>query len=113
MINLFDASNKRILPTAALKFPVGKDIKAGMKKFNCNYAIPFSCHHQYQRRDSFWANKYVTPINLMNEGFKQDNEYKLLPAFQKITFKEGIFITKSIDPEPLKFMNQFMNRIWR
>ena len=104
MINLFDSSNKRILPTAALKFPVGKDIKAGMKKFNCNFAIPFSCHHQYQRRDSFWANKFVTPLKLMNEGFNEDNEYKLLPAFQKITFKQGIFIAKNINPEPLKII---------
>ena len=91
MINLFDNKNNRIPPSASLKFPVGKDIKNGMKKFNCNIAIPFSCHHQYQRRDSFWANDFVTPIDLMKEGFNEDNEYKLLPAFQKVIFKGGKF----------------------
>ena len=104
MINLFDANNHRILPAAALKFPVGKDIQAGMKKFNCNIAIPFSCHHQYQRRDSFWANNYVTPIDLMSEGFNEDNEYKLLQAFQKVTLKDSNFFAENINPSAIKIL---------
>ena len=101
MINLFDNKNNRIPPSASLKFPVGKDIKNGMKNFNCNISMPFSCHHQYQRRDSFWANDFVTPIDLMKEGFNEDNKYKLLPAFQKIMFKGGKFFPNNLNPERL------------
>ena len=57
MINIFDKNGNRIAPAAANKFPVGKDINACMKKFKCNIAIPFSSFHQYQRRDSWWANE--------------------------------------------------------
>lgn len=102
MINLFDSEGKRIEPIAAKKFPVGRNIKAGMKRLNANIAIPFSSHHQYQRRDSFWANKYVTPLSLLNEGFVQDLNYKLLPAFQKIILKDGTYFAENINPEKLE-----------
>ena len=101
MINLFNKAGNRISPLAANKFPVGRDIKTGMKKFNCNIAIPFSCHHQYQRRDSFWANKYVTPLSFMSEGFVQDTNHILLPAFQDIELSEGGFHNKDINPQKI------------
>ena len=102
MINLFDSYGERIKPVAQNKFPVGRDIKAGMKRFNSNVAIPFSCHHQYQRRDSFWANKYVTPVDKMCEGFINDKDHLLLPAFQEILLKDGNFMAKDINPEILR-----------
>ena len=101
MINLFDTKGNRILPRAAQKFPVGRDIKAGMKKFNSNIAIPFSNLHQYQRRDSFWANEYVTPLSLISEGFTSDDEHLLLPAFQEVELKDGTFLANDIKPEKL------------
>ena len=101
MINLFNQNGKRILPLAANKFPVGRDIKEGMKRFNCNISIPFSCHHQYQRRDSYWANKYVTPLNLMSEGFVEDYKHILLPAFQDIELSQGTFLNRDINPKEI------------
>ena len=99
MINLFDKYWERIPPAAARKFPVGRDIKSGMKRFNCNVAIPFSCHHQYQRRDSVWANKFVTPVELMSQGFTQDKQHTLLPAFQNIELKDNKFLASDLNPE--------------
>ena len=101
MINLFDGEGKRIPPAAARKFPVGRDIKSGMKRFNCNVAIPFSCHHQYQRRDSFWANDFVTPVELMSQGFKNDKQYTLLPAFQNIELKDNKYFATDLNPEKI------------
>ena len=101
MINLFNENGERIPPAAARKFPVGKDIKSGMKRFNCNVAIPFSCHHQYQRRDSFWANNFVTPVELMSQGFNNDKQYKLLPAFQNIELKDNKFLATDLNPDKL------------
>lgn len=101
MINLFDGDGKRIPPAAAKKFPVGRDIRSGMKRFNCNVAIPFSCHHQYQRRDSFWANKFVTPVELMSQGFTNNKEFILLPAFQNIELKDNKFFANDLNPEKI------------
>ena len=101
MINLFNENGERIPPTAARKFPVGKDIKSGMKRFNCNVAIPFSCHHQYQRRDSFWANNFVTPVELMSQGFNDEKQYKLLPPFQNVELKDNKFLATDLNPDKL------------
>ena len=72
MINFFNKRGERILPNAAKKNPVGKDIFESMSKLNANIAIPFSSFHQYQRRDSFWANKYTTPISDYALGFPEN-----------------------------------------
>jgi len=104
MINLFDTEGKRIEPRAAKKFPVGRDIKSGMKKFNSNIAIPFSFLHQYQRRDSFWANQYVTPLSLVAEDFSGDDDHILLPAFQEVELRDGTFSAYSINPEKLEII---------
>ena len=104
MINLFDSKGDRIPPKAAKKFPVGRDIKAGMKRFNANIAIPFSNLHQYQRRDSFWANDYVTPLNLMGQGFSSDKNHILLPPFQEVEMKDGTFLANDIKPEKLEII---------
>ena len=104
MINLFNEKGTRIEPLAAKKFPVGRDIKSGLKKFNANIAIPFSCFHQYQRRDSYWANKYATPAQMMSEGFIEEEDYILLPAFQVVELKKGTFISRNINPEKLEII---------
>ena len=105
MINMFDENGCRILPQAAKKFPVGKDFSARMKKFNCNIAVPFSSFHQYQRRDSWWANEYTTPISAYSEGFFGDGgRRRIYPPFQRITFKGGEINFRSINP-PEKVVN--------
>ena len=76
-----------------------------MKRFNANIAIPFSCHHQYQRRDSFWANKYVTPLEKMSEGFVNDNKHHLLPAFQKICLKNGEYLCENLNPDKIEIVH--------
>lgn len=105
MINMFDSIGNRILPAAAEKFPVGKDIQDGMKRYNCNIGIPFSCHHQYQRRDSYWANSYVTPVELMSENFTQRTDRILLPAFQELEFNNNTFIAKNINPKKIEVID--------
>tara|TARA_Y100000589_G_C27137121_1_gene623038 strand:- start:15 stop:1364 length:1350 start_codon:yes stop_codon:yes gene_type:complete len=101
MINLFQMNGQRIPPKAALKLPTGKDIQKSMRFFNSNIAIPFSSHHQYQRRDSFWANKYTTPINAYKDGFIENSEEKLLDSFQSIILVNGSYVASDLNPEPL------------
>lgn len=101
MINIFNEYGHRIEPLASKKFPVGKDIKNGMRKFNANIAIPFSCHHQYQRRDSFWANQYVTPLSRFSDGFISTENNLLLPAFQEVYLRDGTFSATNINPEKI------------
>ena len=101
MINLFNESGQRIEPRAAKKIPVGRGIMNSMKRFNCNIAIPFSSFHQYVRRDSFWANKYTTPLADYKNGFNGSNKYRLLSPFQNIILKDGSFLSKEINPESI------------
>ena len=98
MINFFDSRGERILPLAAKRSPVGADIYKAMKKFNCNIAIPFSSFHQYQRRDSWWANDFVTPVSAYLEGFPKDTDRRLYPPFQKVVFESGEITLKPIGP---------------
>ena len=104
MINMFDENGYRILPAAANRFPVGKDICAYMKKYKCNIAVPFSSFHQYQRRDSWWANEYTTPISAYTEGFSGDGGRRIYPPFQRISFEDGEIKFRSINP-PEKLVN--------
>ena len=61
MINFYDKENNFIEPLAA-KHPVGDYLSLIAKLFSANYVIPFSSFHEYQREDSVWANRYVTPM---------------------------------------------------
>ena len=79
MINLY-SNNHFILPMAAEKKPCGESYGYYMKKWNCNYGIPFSSMHRYIREDSIKMNKYVTPLDLHYEKFNQKIGH-LLPAF--------------------------------
>ena len=98
MINMFDKNGHRILPAAANRFPVGKDVDAYMKKYRCNIAVPFSSFHQYQRRDSWWANEYTTPISAYSEGFSGEGGRRIYPPFQRISFEGGEINFRSINP---------------
>jgi len=80
MINLYNHHNKFILPVANEKPSCGPNYLYNLKKWNCNFAIPFSSFHRYSRKDSIKMNKYVTPLKKHYENFN-DTERKMLPAF--------------------------------
>ena len=63
-----------------------------MQKYNCNYSIPFSSFHQYQREDSCHMNQYIKPVEDHTEGFDK-KKGAMLPPFiiwdsQKESYKK-------------------------
>ncbi|MFO0017574.1 MAG: hypothetical protein ACK52U_13590 [Synechococcaceae cyanobacterium] len=84
MINFWDEQGQFIEPFAARKLPVGPQMRQSMDIFGCTLAIPFSSFHQYQRRDSWWANRYTTPEADYSLGFEADASHQLLPPFQRV-----------------------------
>lgn len=101
MINFFDEHGSRIEPNPCInKIQIGTQYSTAMSKLNCNVAIPFSCHHQYQRRDSFWANDYITPLSSHYDGFN-NNDKTLLQPFQNIILVDGGYKAFNINPDPI------------
>jgi L-ascorbate metabolism protein UlaG (beta-lactamase superfamily) len=98
MINFFDEEGRSIAPRAALRNPVGADIAKSMKRLNTRYFIPFSSMHQYQRRDSVWANQYTTSLADYGEGFEGPGE--ILPAF--VRYDCVADEVSAIDPVPVE-----------
>ena len=80
MINIYDIDGHFIAPPASIKPLVGKMYNQGMKEWNCNFSIPFSSSHRYQRNDSRHINDYVTPLKDHYTGF-DGSLGVLLPAF--------------------------------
>ena len=80
MINFYDINNKFIEPPASYKPLVGEMYNQGMREWGCNYSIPFSSTHRYQRTDSMHINNYVTPLKDHSMGFDHSLG-TLLPAF--------------------------------
>ena len=78
-----------------------------MKKWNCNFAVPFSCFHKYSRSDSISMNKYITPLKEHYNNFN-NSIGELLPAFIKWESNKSNYL--KIDPdrnlnEPERFEN--------
>ncbi len=96
MINFYDANGKFIQPHASNKPPCGITYGYHMRKWNCNYAIPFSSIHTYVRKDSVQMNKFVTPIEAHSENFNEKYG-TLLPAFIIWDFTKNDF--KLINPK--------------
>jgi hypothetical protein len=102
MINFYDHHGNFILPMAARQNSCGENYSYYMKKWNCNFTIPFSSFHKYVREDSIHMNKFVTPLEKHFEKFNNSNG-ELLPAFirwdslnndyKKIDTKENIIET--------------------
>ena len=80
MINYIKENGSRIEPTAAKRFPVGKQIQQFAEGCGIKNVIPFSSMHIYQRADSAWANQFITPISEIRQGF-DSSQCTLLPAF--------------------------------
>ena len=80
MINFYDEDGAFVTPPAARKSPVGQQIARRMDMLGTRYFVPFSSMHRYQRRDSIWANTYVTQLTDYPVGFDAANG-EVLPAF--------------------------------
>ena len=82
MINFYDRNNHFVMPLAAEKKPCGESYSYNLRKWGCNFILPFSSMHRYVRNDSIKMNKFTTPLKLHYEKF--DNKYgEMLPAFIK------------------------------
>ena len=99
MINFYNEHNEFILPLAAEKKPCGESYTYHLKKWGCNYAIPFSSFHQYSREDSISMSKYATPLEEHYTNFNNKNG-ELLPAFIKWDTLKSDY--KKINPEKNK-----------
>ena len=81
MINFYDHHDTFLAPKTSPN-GIGKIYNDAINKWNCNYAIPFSCFHKYIRKDTIKMNKFVTPLESHYKNF--DSKYgELLPAFIK------------------------------
>ena len=80
MINFYNHHNEFIMPLAAEKKPCGPSYSYYMKKWNCNFSIPFSSMHKYVREDSLSMNKFATPLEQHYKDFNNTNG-EMLPAF--------------------------------
>tara|TARA_B110000014_G_C20075600_1_gene561404 strand:- start:93 stop:1430 length:1338 start_codon:yes stop_codon:yes gene_type:complete len=107
MINFYNHHNEFIMPMAAQKKPCGESYSYYMKKWNCNFAIPFSCFHKYSRSDSISMNKFITPLEEHYNNFNNLNG-ELLPAFIKWDTNKSDYLKinpdKNVD-KPEKFEN--------
>ena len=91
MINFYTHHDEFIPPLAANKKPCGESYQYYMKKWNCNYAIPFSAFHSYSRKDSISMNKFATPLKEHYTNFN-NSEGEMLPAFIKWDSENNNFI---------------------
>ncbi len=80
MVNIYDEDDKFISPLTSFKPKIGKRYSNMLNNLGCNFAIPFSSIHQYQRSDSIHMNEHVTPLKKHYDGFR-DTFGDLLPAF--------------------------------
>ena len=99
MINLYDFNGSRINPVQKAGRQIGREIQSYLHRFQLKTAIPFSSFHQYQRRDSFWANTYTTPIDKYSEGFKPSSIHSLLPPFTKVQLDNSTYSHHQILPQ--------------
>ena len=96
MINFYNHHDEFIQPLAADKKPCGETYHHYMKKWNCNFAIPFSSFHKYSRQDTILMNKFVTPLKEHYTNFN-NSVGEMLPAFIIWNSKKNNFI--EINPE--------------
>ena len=95
MINFYNHHNEFVSPLAANKKPCGSSYSYYMKKWNCNFSIPFSSMHRYVREDSLKMNKFVTPLKEHYSEFSSDSG-EMLPAF--IEWNSEMETYKKINP---------------
>ena len=80
MINIYNHHNEFLLPLAAEKRHVESQYNNYyMKKWNCNFGIPFSSFHTYIRKIRK-MNQFTTPLVEHYRNFNSSSD-NLLPAF--------------------------------
>jgi hypothetical protein len=82
MINLYREDGSFIIPKAASKPKAGSKLMEFVRATGARSVIPFSSFHQYQRKDSLWAQQYTTPMEAFTEGLT--NECEFIPPFSTI-----------------------------
>lgn len=90
MIHFFDEAGKQVTPAAARKEPLGPGIAGLLSAYGIRDFVPFSSMHRYQRTDSAWANEYLTPIGIHDEGFEKEGS-RVLPPFVSYDLDRGEF----------------------
>jgi hypothetical protein len=80
MFNFYDEDGRHIPPPIKLGAAPGWKIARSMEFFGAKFFVPFSSMHTYQRKDSVWANEYVTNLEDYPKGF-DSKVAEILPAF--------------------------------
>lgn len=88
MMNFFDDSGSRIVPTSVRKRPIGEQIGFFAKLYGVTDVVPFSCFHRYQRSDSVWTNDHTTPLDVFDDGFSLP-DVRLHDAFIRYDAESG------------------------
>ena len=82
MINLYKEDGSFVIPKAASKPSAGKKLTEFARATGARSIIPFSSFHQYQRKDSIWAQNYTTPVEAFAVGLRPEFQY--IPPFSSI-----------------------------
>jgi hypothetical protein len=88
MINFYDEDGVFVVPPAAQKPPVGRQMSLRALSLGIGNVMPFSSFHAYQRTDSIWAQNYATPLEAYERGFDHEN-HTFIPAFTHIDCVSG------------------------
>jgi len=81
MVNIYDVNGNFVNHDSLLNNKyIGLRYSKLMDELGCNYAIPFSSFHQYQREDSVHMNQYIKPIDDHYIEFDK-SKGSLLPGF--------------------------------
>ena len=97
MINLYDENDNFIKPEASKREPLGPSYAYHMNDMDCNFAIPFSTFHRYNRTDSEKMNKFITPIE---KHMMKIFSMKIKQSYKLMVF--GIAIKKRFSNNPRK-----------
>jgi len=98
MINFYNEAGDFIVPPAMNNTKVGEQLGIQANSLGIKKVVPFSSHHQYQREDSIWAQKYITPLSSYEDGIPENIEF--IPPFVKIDCGDGQF--EQINPKPIQ-----------
>lgn len=90
LINFYDKDMNFIDPGISKERNLKESMISFASSIGCNYAIPFSSFHTYQRSDTCWANQYVADTFFEDEY--ENLEIKVLPAFIEIDMIEGTYM---------------------
>ena len=94
LINFYDEDMNFIDPGISKERNLKESMISFASSIGCNYAIPFSSFHTYQRSDTCWANQYVADTFFEDEY--ENLGIKVLPAFLEIDMKGGTYTSNGL-----------------